>query len=82
MAKAKAKQGFCVFVNKDWTAMKMITPQNFLLHYKATDRRRPINMDTIKYLPSCVQGGELNYNKALESAVTEQMAKWERRRKN
>lgn len=74
--KAKSSgSGYCVFVNKAWTAMKMITPGNVVLHYKAKNLNQPINMDTIKYLPNCVSGGELDYTAALESAVKAQMAK-------
>lgn len=62
--------GECVvFVNKNRLAMKMLTPDNVLLHYKSPSRNRPIVLDTIKYLPSCVNGQSLNYNRALKKAL-------------
>lgn len=68
--------GYVVFINRNWTAMKMLTPGNVLLHYKSPDpRRRPINPETIKYLPHCVEGGDLNYSKALEAVITKEFGK-------
>lgn len=79
IAKDDAEKGYCVFVNRNWTALKMITPNNVLLHYKAKKSTDRINMETIKFLPYCVSGTELNYSKALEAAVTAQYSRWEKR---
>lgn len=80
MAKSDAETGYCVFVNKQWTALKMITPANVLLHYKTKSVSHRINMETIKYLPGCVNGGELDYTKALEAWVGAQYARWEKKK--
>lgn len=80
IAKDKYDRDFCVFINKSFSALKMSTPSNTVLHYKARSTRQPINIETIKYLPACVNGGELDYNRALEQAVKEQYAKWQKRR--
>lgn len=67
---------FAVFINRNWMAMKMLTPGHTLLHYKSPSTKMPINPGTIKYLPSCVNGGTLNYNEALKTVVEQKYAKW------
>jgi len=59
---------YSIFINKRWTALKMITPDNVILHLKTPDNR-PIELKSIKYLPACVNGDELDYSTALESAL-------------
>lgn len=54
-----------IFINKSWTGVKLLTPQNTLLYC----RRNRIEPDTIKYLPSCVNGSALDYDKALDAAI-------------
>lgn len=66
-----------IFINKKWTALKMLTHDGTLLYLK---REKGINPETIKYLPSCVQGKELDYKWALDKAVREQFEKHTRRR--
>ncbi len=79
IAKGEASRGYCVFINRAFSALKMTTPNGVILYYRAKPNQ-PINMDTIKYLPACVSGGDLNYSKALAVAVTEKFEKWKRAR--
>lgn len=75
LAKEKKTIGdeqYAVFVNKSWMAMKMLTPNNVLLHYKSKSTTTPINPQTIKHLPDCVKGGTLDYSTALASVIKKQ----------
>ncbi len=56
-------------------AMKMLTPANVLLHYKARMRNMPINPQAIKHLPDCVKGGTLDYTAALSNVIHNQFTK-------
>jgi hypothetical protein len=58
-----------IFINTRWTAVKMLTANGTILYVR---RQTGINPRTIKYLPSCVYGQELNYKRALELAILEQ----------
>jgi hypothetical protein len=79
MAGKSASQGYSVFINRPWTALKMITPSNTILYFRTEDKKQPINFETIRHLPNCVNGGELNYQRALDIAVKDQYAKWLRK---
>lgn len=57
-----------IFINKRWTALKMLTSSNVILHLK-TPKSGRIDPNTIKYLPHCVDGGEIDYSKALKAAL-------------
>ncbi len=71
--KKSIKEGeYAVFINKNWMGMKMLTPNNTILYYKSKSAKTPINPQTIKYLPSCVNGGELNYSAALRVVIENQ----------
>lgn len=75
LGRTRLSHGECaVFVNKRWTALKMMTPDNVVLHLKMDGNDR-INPDTIRYLPYCVEGNEIKYQKALKSTVTSQYKK-------
>jgi hypothetical protein len=63
--------GMSVFINKKWTALKVITPDDTILHYKSPSNR-PIEPGVIKYLPRTFNGSRLNYNKALEMTLTKE----------
>jgi len=63
-----------IFINKRWTALKMLTPQNVILHLKQP-QNRPIVPDAIKFLPHCVSGGELDYSKALSASINNRFEK-------
>jgi hypothetical protein len=66
----KLEAGFAVFINKKWSALKMLTPSNVLLHYKSPSDARTIDPDTIKYLPSCIGSDQtLQYDKALGAVL-------------
>lgn len=78
--KKASVDGYSIFINKRWTALKMITPDNVILHLKTPDNR-PIEPKSIKYLPACVNGAELDYSKALESALTKEYANLKKDRK-
>lgn len=76
MLRGKGHGGFSVFINRQWMAMKLITPdQQTVMHYKSPSRKQPINPDTIKHLPYCVGGGKLDYAKALDAAVRKRLEK-------
>lgn len=57
-----------LFINKDWTACKLLTAHDTLLHLKRP-RNAPINPEALKYLPHCIDGDELNYTAALGAAI-------------
>lgn len=72
MKKKRLQPGFAIFINKRWSALKMLTPHNTLLHYKSPTPSRPIEPKTIKYLPHFVgANNELQYDKALEAHLIE-----------
>lgn len=60
--------GVAIFVNKTWTGLKMLTSDGTLL-YLRRPANKPINPETIKHLPYCVQGPELDYAKALDTVI-------------
>ena len=68
LRKKLSKGETAVFVNKKWSALKLLTSDGFVLHKKQPDNR-PIVPETIKYLPYCVEGGKLNYTKALTTVM-------------
>lgn len=73
--KNELKNGeFTIFINKNWNALKMLTYNNVLLHLKQP-YHRPINPETIKFLPYCVNGSEINYKRALKSVIIKDFQK-------
>ena len=64
-----------LFINKSKTALKMLTKEGVLLHYKSPSASRPLAMDAIKHLPNCVQGNDLQYDQAVRAALIEQFNK-------
>ena len=68
-----------VFINTSWTALKMLTPDRVLLHFKQPGPR-PIDPNTIPYLPTCINGNKLDYSKALDAAVRSQFSQWKKQR--
>lgn len=71
LAKKTKEKGHAIFINKKWTALKLLTPDNVLLHLRQP-ANRPIEPRALKYLPSCVGGGAINYDKALEKALNKE----------
>lgn len=65
-----------IFINKKFTALKMLTSKHVLLHLKRPDNK-PINPETVKYLPHCVNGEELNYSKALDAVIREKFKNYD-----
>lgn len=63
---APAKGETAIFINKAWTAVKLMTADGTLLYKRVN---RGINPETIRLLPSCVEGTELNYAKALRTVI-------------
>ncbi len=59
-----------LFINKDWTACKLLTAHDTLLHLRRP-RNAPINPETLKYLPHCIDGDDLNYEAALRTVIKE-----------
>lgn len=57
-----------IFINKAWTGLKMLTPGNVILYVRQPNSR-PIHPDTIKFLPNCVRGDNLNYPLALHTVI-------------
>jgi hypothetical protein len=57
-----------IFINKAWTGLKMLTPENVILYLRRPPNA-PIEPDSIKYLPNCVNGTNLNYDAALRAAI-------------
>lgn len=67
--KGELKDGeTALFINHSWTALKMLTASDVILHLKRPDHK-PINPEAIHYLPNCVQGGTLDYTKALSETI-------------
>jgi len=58
-----------IFINKDWTALKMFAGSSELLLHLRRPRNKPINPKTIKFLPYCVNGSQINYKKALMEVI-------------
>ena len=59
IGKDQLKDNECaVFINRAWTAMKMLTPSNTILYRRQPDNR-PIDPAAIKYFPSCISGKDL-----------------------
>lgn len=52
-----------LFINKKQTAFKAFAHNNTLIYYK--HQRGMLNLEAIKYLPTCLNGSELNYDRAL-----------------
>lgn len=78
MVLKKSKQGLAdgetaIFINRKWTAVKLLTKNNTILYHR--DMKNGINPETIRHLPSCVEGGELNYAKALATVLTSKFGK-------
>jgi len=64
------KDGYAVFINGAWSALKVLTPGDVLLHYKSPSSSRRIDPDTIKYLPSCIGSDQtLQYERALGAVL-------------
>ncbi len=61
-----------IFINRKWTALKLLTPEYVVLHLRP---KHGLNPAAIKYLPACIEGKELNYQRALESAIHKRFAK-------
>lgn len=57
-----------IFIAKNWKAVKLLTADNTILYHR--NNKLGINPETIKHLPNCVEGGKLNYQKALETVLT------------
>lgn len=55
-----------LFINKKWTKLKILTADNTLIYLR---RDEGINPETIRHIPNCIEGKDLNYGKALETAV-------------
>jgi len=75
MLKDDLGEDYAIFINKRWTALKMLTPDNVILHLKRPDNQ-PINPDTVAHLPNCVNGRELDYAKALKTVIETKYKKW------
>lgn len=61
--KAPAAGECAIFINRAWTAVKLLTADGTILHQKP---KHGVNPKTLPYLPQCVEGKELNYQRALE----------------
>lgn len=57
-----------IFVNKKWSAVKMLTSANTILYHRRPNNER-LEPETIKFLPNCVNGSNLDYDAALKSAI-------------
>lgn len=54
---------FYLFINRRQSAFKMFAANNTLVHYKSPRGR--VDLRTIQFIPQCMSGGKLNFNKAL-----------------
>ncbi len=66
---------YAVFINRSWTALKMLTPNREVLLHLRRPGHKPINPETIRHLPNCIEGPELNYKKALGKVITDRFAR-------
>lgn len=55
-----------VFLNKSWTACKILGPGDVLLYYRSN---APIPIEAIRYLPTVFGGSRLGFGKNLEAHV-------------
>lgn len=65
------KNEFALFINKSWTACKLLTSENVILHLKRP-ANQPIDPKTIPLLPYCISGTKLDYTKALHEVITQE----------
>jgi hypothetical protein len=73
--KRKLSKGeYAVFINRNWTALKMLTSEDTLLHLRRPSNK-PINPKTIPYLPACVNGSRLQYDRALRVVIEKEYQK-------
>lgn len=62
-----------IFINKKWTALKLLTSEDVLLHLRRP-ANKPILPESIKYLPACIEGKELNYSVALKKTLEDKFS--------
>jgi hypothetical protein len=72
LAKTRFQEGFVVFINKKWTALKAFTVDSeglgLVAHLKRPDNL-PINPETIKLIPKYFNGSNFNYEGALREVI-------------
>ena len=57
-----------VFINKAWTAVKILGPGNVMLYHR-TGSNKNVAIETIRYLPTVFGGHRLAFAKNLEAHV-------------
>lgn len=67
LTKPLKKGEAAVFINRVCDTVKILVGSEFVAHYKHPKGR--IEMRTIKYLPQYLEGGEVQYTKALGRAI-------------
>jgi hypothetical protein len=72
MGNKKLKPGDCaIFVNTAWDTVKIFVDGNFIAHYKHPTGT--IAPETLRHLPNYLQGGEIQYSKALKKVIEEHL---------
>jgi hypothetical protein len=64
---------FLLFINKAQSAFKMFAANNTIVHYKSPVGL--VDIRAIEYLPSCFNGGTLNYDVALAKVLEKTLGK-------
>lgn len=63
------KRGECaVFVNKKWTAAKILTGQGSILYWRSPSGTA-ISMEELRYLPTHLGGAKFSFDGSLESRM-------------
>lgn len=61
-----AKNEVAVFLNKSWTACKILVNSDALFYYKS---KAPLTVETIRFLPTMFGGSRLSFQGKVESHV-------------
>lgn len=69
---------YLVFVNTRRTAVKLMTKEKVIAHYKSP-QGHVIDLNVIKHIPNAFDGKEINYSKALELAIDQKLKSREER---
>lgn len=54
-----------IFINKAWSAVKVLAPGNIILYYRTNSKA--VTIETIKFLPSALGGSRLTFERGLEA---------------
>jgi len=65
---------FVVFTNKKMNKLKMFGVGGNFIAYLSLPKERSIDKEAIQYLPATMNGGQLDYSKAIERRIDRQVS--------